>query len=178
MHSKVKKDFQLMVDGNIEINSNKKVTITGKDGVKIDDLFNGDGEAARHARQIFGAASRIARAKSTIGKEVLVVTDMDTLNGPFMFAKRSALGRLVYPQVADKEVKSDGYFVTGVHGWPANDNGLAMAHVFGRLMHINGTTLPYAPALLNSGYEFLDAGCHRTQHGLPAAGHYKGESLL
>ena len=34
--------------------------------------------------------------------------------------------------------------------------GLAMAHVFGRLMHINGTTLPYAPALLNSGYEFLD----------------------
>lgn len=36
MHSKVKKDFQLMVDGNIEINSNKKVTITGKNGVKID----------------------------------------------------------------------------------------------------------------------------------------------
>ena len=34
--------------------------------------------------------------------------------------------------------------------------GLAMAHVFGRLMHIDGTTLPYAPALLNSGYEFLD----------------------
>ena len=34
--------------------------------------------------------------------------------------------------------------------------GLAMAHVFGRLMHINGATLPYAPALLNSGYEFLD----------------------
>ena len=101
----------------------------GKEGIKIDDLFNGDGEAARHARQIFGAASRIARAKSTIGKEVLVVTDMDTLNGPFMFAKRSALGRLVYPQVADKEAKSDGYFVTGVHGWPANDNGLAMAHV-------------------------------------------------
>ena len=101
----------------------------GKEGIKIDDLFNGDGEAARHARQIFGAASRIARAKATIGKEVLVVTDMDTLSGPFMFAKRSALGRLVYPQVADKEAKSDGYFVTGVHGWPANDNGLAMAHV-------------------------------------------------
>lgn len=36
MHSKVKKDFQLMVDGNVEINSNKKVTITGKEGVKID----------------------------------------------------------------------------------------------------------------------------------------------
>ena len=103
--------------------------VLGKDGIKIDELFNGSGEAARHARQIFGAASRIARAKSTIGKEVLVVTDMDTLNGPFMFAKRSSLGRLAYPQVADKEAKSDGYFVTGVHGWPANDNGLAMVHV-------------------------------------------------
>ena len=34
--------------------------------------------------------------------------------------------------------------------------GLAMAHLFGRLMHINGATLPYAPALLNSGYETLD----------------------
>lgn len=34
--------------------------------------------------------------------------------------------------------------------------GLAMAHVFGRLMHINGTTLPYAAALVNSGFEFLD----------------------
>ena len=101
----------------------------GKDGIKIDDLFNGDSEAARHARQIYGAASRIARANSTIGKEVLVVTDMDALSGPYMFAKRSALGRLVYPQVVDKEAKSDGYMVTGVHGWPANDNGLAMAHV-------------------------------------------------
>ena len=36
MYSKIKKDFQLMVDGNIQINSNKKVTITGKEGVKID----------------------------------------------------------------------------------------------------------------------------------------------
>ena len=34
--------------------------------------------------------------------------------------------------------------------------GLAMAHLFGRLMHINGATLPYAQALLNSGYETLD----------------------
>ncbi len=34
--------------------------------------------------------------------------------------------------------------------------GLAMAHLFGRLMHINGATLPYAQALVNSGYEFLD----------------------
>ena len=36
MHSKVKKNFQLMVDGDIQINSNKKITITGKEGVKID----------------------------------------------------------------------------------------------------------------------------------------------
>lgn len=36
VYGKVKRDFQLMVDGNIEINSNKKVTITGKEGVKID----------------------------------------------------------------------------------------------------------------------------------------------
>ena len=34
--------------------------------------------------------------------------------------------------------------------------GLAMAHLFGRLMHINGATLPCVQALLNSGYEFLD----------------------
>ena len=104
-------------------------SILGKDGVKIDNLFNGKSEAARFARQIYGAGSRIARAKSTIGKEVLTVTDMDDLRGGFLFAKRSDLGRLVYPQVVDKEAKSDGYFVTGVHGWPANDDGLAMIHV-------------------------------------------------
>ena len=34
--------------------------------------------------------------------------------------------------------------------------GLAMAHAFGRLMHINGATLPFVQALLYSGYEFLD----------------------
>lgn len=104
-------------------------SILGKDGVKIDDLFSGNSAAARFARQIYGAGSRIARAKSTIGKEVLTVTDMDGLKGGFLFAKRSDMGRLVYPQVVDKEAKSDGYFVTGVHGWPANDGGLAMAHV-------------------------------------------------
>ena len=104
-------------------------SILGKDGIKIDNLFNGKSEAARFARQIYGAGSRIARAKSTIGKEVLEVTDMDDLRGGFLFAKRSDLGRLVYPQVVDKEAKSDGYFVTGVHGWPANDDGLAMIHV-------------------------------------------------
>jgi len=34
--------------------------------------------------------------------------------------------------------------------------GLAMAHVFGRLMHINGATLPFVQTLLYSGYETLD----------------------
>ncbi len=103
--------------------------ILGKDGIKIDKLFNGKSAAARFARQMYGAGSRIARAKSTIGKEVVTVEDMDDLNGSFMFAKRSKLKRLVYPLVADKESKSDGFFVTGAHGWPANDNGLAMIHV-------------------------------------------------
>ena len=103
--------------------------ILGKDGIKIDKLFNGKSAAARFARQMYGAGSRMARAKSTIGKEVVTVEDMDDLNGSFMFAKRSKLKRLVYPLVADKESKSDGFFVTGAHGWPANDNGLAMIHV-------------------------------------------------
>lgn len=103
--------------------------IIGKDGIKIDDLFNGEGEAARFARQIYGSAARIAKAKSTTGKEVLTVTAMDDLKGGFIFAKRSNRGRLAYPQVVDKEAKSDGYFVTGAHGWPANDQGLAMLHV-------------------------------------------------
>ena len=34
--------------------------------------------------------------------------------------------------------------------------GLAMAHLFGRMMHINGATMPYVQTLLYSGYEFLD----------------------
>ena len=101
----------------------------GEDGIKIDELFDGKSAAARNARQIYGAASRIVRADSTIGKEVVTVKDMDDLKGGYLFAKNSVRGRLVYPQVVDKEAKSDGYFVTGVHGWPANEQGLAMAHV-------------------------------------------------
>ena len=103
--------------------------VFGKGGIKVDEIFSGKSGGARMARQIYGAAVRIARAKSTIGKEVVTVTDMDDLNGPFMFAKLAALGRLIYPQVVDKEAKSDGFFVTGAHGWPANYGGLAMAHV-------------------------------------------------
>ena len=103
--------------------------ILGKDGVKIDKLFNGKSAAARYARQVYGAGSRIVRAKSTIGKEVVTVTDMDGMQGGFLFARDSNLKRLVYPEVVDKETTSDGYFVTGVHGWPANADGLAMVHV-------------------------------------------------
>ena len=61
-----------------------------------------------------------------------------------------------------------GVIPLALRGWPASWTAfaatclltavisLAMAHLFGRLMHINGATLPYAPALLNSGYETLD----------------------
>ena len=34
--------------------------------------------------------------------------------------------------------------------------GLGMAHLFGRLMNINGATMPYVQTLLYSGYEFLN----------------------
>lgn len=34
--------------------------------------------------------------------------------------------------------------------------GLGAAHLFGRLMNINGATMPYVQALLYSGYEFLN----------------------
>ena len=103
--------------------------ILGKDGIKLDELFSGESTAARHARQIYGAASRIVRAKSTIGKEVLTIEDMDNLRDGFIFSKLALRGRLAYPQVVDTEAKSDGYFVTGAHGWPANYGGLAMVHV-------------------------------------------------
>ena len=35
-------------------------------------------------------------------------------------------------------------------------SSLALAHVFGRLMHITGATMPFAQPLLYSGYEHLD----------------------
>ncbi len=33
---------------------------------------------------------------------------------------------------------------------------LALAHLVGRLLHVNGATMPYAQQLLYSGYSFLD----------------------
>ena len=104
-------------------------SILGKNGSKIDSLFSGKGALARNSRQMYGAASRIVRAKRISGKEVVTVTDMDEPQGGFLFAKNGNLGRLVYPQVYDKEGKSDGYFITSAHGWPANDDGHAMVHV-------------------------------------------------
>ena len=103
--------------------------IFGKDGCKIDELFDGKTAGARRARQLYGAASRIARIKKNEGVEAVVLKDMDDLKAGYLFAKRSINGRMVYPQVVDKEAKSDGYFVTGAHGWPANDMGLAMVQV-------------------------------------------------
>lgn len=104
-------------------------SMLGKNGSKIDSLFSGKGAFTRHSRQMYGAASRIVRAKKMSGREVVTVTDMTELNDGFMFAKNSNLGRLVYPQVFDKEGKQDGCFVTDAHGWPANDGGHAMVHV-------------------------------------------------
>lgn len=74
-------------------------SMLGKNGSKIDNLFSGNGAFARHSRQMYGAASRIVRAKKISGREVVTVTDMTELNDGFMFAKNSNLGRLVYPQV-------------------------------------------------------------------------------
>ncbi len=106
--------------------------IFGADGFKLDKLFDDDGAGARRARQLYGAAQRIVRAKSVAGQEVLTVTDMTSSSRPFLFAQSSTYDdqrHLVYPQVVDDSAKSDGYFVTGAHGWPPNKNGLAMARV-------------------------------------------------
>ena len=104
-------------------------SIIGKDGIKLDQLFSGNTDAARYARQIYGAAARIVRARSMIKKEVVTVEDMEDRNGHFLFAKHSKNKRLVYPQVADDEASSDGYFVTGAHGWPALEETHELVHV-------------------------------------------------
>ena len=98
----------------------------------FDKIFGADGTGAYRARQLYGAAQRIVRAKSVAGQEVLTVTDMDSPSRPFMFTQESSFSdqeHLVYPQVVDASAKSDGYFVTGAHGWPPNKTGLAMARV-------------------------------------------------
>ena len=99
--------------------------------IDLNSLFAQDTEAARRARQLYGAGMRIARAGETIGKEVVTVTDMNS-NSHFFFANnnpRSGFKHLAYPQVVDEHATSDGYFVNGFHGWPPNDQGHAMVHV-------------------------------------------------
>ncbi len=91
----------------------------------LHDLIDGD----RFARQLYGGASRIVRAHDTTGKDALVVKDMESkFSNPFYFSKLTD-HRLVYPQVADSEVKSDGYLVTGAHGWPPEAEEFMMTHV-------------------------------------------------
>ena len=100
--------------------------------IDLNGLFAQDTEAARRARQIYGAGVRIARAKSTIGKEVVTVKDMTSQKGYFLFTEKSAhanFKHLAYPQVVDEKATSDGYFVKGFHGWPPNSQGHAMVHV-------------------------------------------------
>ena len=102
--------------------------LIGKDGMKIDKLFGGKSEAAWISRRLYGAASRIARAKSKIGKEVVTIEEIE--GGNFTFAKNPpSQGYMAYPQVADGDAKSDGVFVTGAHGWPPYSQNLTMLHV-------------------------------------------------
>ena len=100
-------------------------SLIGKDGWKIDELFGKGTTAARRARQLYGAASRIARAKKLAGADAVVVEELAG-KGNFVFSKNApSQGRLAYPQIADKESKSDGAFVTGAHGWPPNNDAQA-----------------------------------------------------
>ena len=102
--------------------------IFGKEGSKIDSLFSDSSAAARNARQIFGAASRISRAAKPGVVRVSAIT-----NSVYAFAAHAGQfgesRRLAFPQVADSTAASDGFFVTGAHGWPANNNVHAMVHV-------------------------------------------------
>ena len=93
--------------------------------LNIDKLFSGGSCAARRARQIYGAAVRVAKAPTAVSK----VTELEETDGPFVFAELSKMGRLAYPLTADKDVKSDGYFVTGAHGWPPNKQALKLVKV-------------------------------------------------
>lgn len=62
----------------------------------------------RLARQLYGAALRLKRKPDAVRVLSMAVA-------PYIFHDER---RLAYPLVADKGVSSDGYFVTGAHGWP------------------------------------------------------------
>ena len=96
--------------------------------LKIDELFSGGSAAARRARQFYGAAIRVVKAQTAVS----AVSELTEAEGPFVFAKGAkweGMGRLAYPLVIDKEAKSDGYFVTGAHGWPPNNQALQLVKV-------------------------------------------------
>ena len=96
--------------------------------LNLDELFSGGSAAARRARQIYGAAIRVLKAPTAVS----AVSELTEAEGPFVFAKGAAwegMGRLSYPLVVDKEAKSDGYFVTGAHGWPPNNQALQLVKV-------------------------------------------------
>ena len=129
----------------------------------IDHFFEGTGDAAYMARHLYGAASRLGRAKDRTGQEVLVVTDMeDAKNNAYVFAKASDLKRLVYPQCVDSDSSSDGYFVSNPSGWPPNANALGMVHV--------EITWPY-----ESGWLFPVVSGYGTASKSPVA---KGHSMV
>lgn len=52
--------------------------------------------------------------------------------------------------ITKKGIAAFGGAISGVFA------GMLMAHIFGRLMHVNGASMPYVQALLYSGYEFLN----------------------
>ena len=93
--------------------------------LNLDKLFSGGSCAARRARQFYGAAVRVAKAPTAVSK----VSELEETDGPFVFADLSKMGRLAYPLVVDKGATSDGYFVTGAHGWPPNSQALKLVKV-------------------------------------------------
>lgn len=94
--------------------------------LNLDELFSGGSAAARRARQIYGAAARVVKAPAAVS----AVSELDDMDGPFVFAEGSVLDtRLAYPLVIDKKASSDGYFITGAHGWPPNNQALRLVKV-------------------------------------------------
>ena len=100
------------------------------DWLDIDHFFDGTGDAAYIARHLYGAASRIARAKDKAGQDVLTVTDMgEAHSNAYVFAEAGSFKKLAYPQCVDKDAKSDGYFVSNPSGWPPDDDVLGLVHI-------------------------------------------------
>jgi len=106
--------------------------------IDLDKLFSGGSAAARRARQIYGAAARVALAANPVSS----VTELN--KDPYVFGNPdySKQGRLAYPLVVDKDAKSDGYFVTGAHGWPPNNQALRLLKVEVKWPYSRGWVFP------------------------------------